>query len=108
MPNAYKNIVADITGTAADSVYVVPASTTALLQSLYICNDGGDSVNVTVQIKDTSAGTTVELLENADVAIRSNISVVDRAIVLETTDVIIITASDANRINVVGSVLEIT
>ena len=46
-------------GTSASTVYTVPASTTAIIRSILVCNTTGDQVKFTMSIGADAAGTRI-------------------------------------------------
>ena len=110
MSNTFKNANKEDVGTSDVTIYTVPASTTSVVIGLSVSNVLGSAMTVDVYIEDTSAGVTSHLVKTAPVPVGSALVVIggDQKVVLETTDVIKVVASDASAADVVCSVMEIT
>ena len=107
MASYYKNAKVDLTSTDVTTLYTAPAATTAVFKSLLVADDSGSTSTITVTLTDsasavfvvfnvkaTSANTTVELLT-------------EPLVVLES-EILKVTAANANRLHVVGSYVEIS
>ena len=107
MASYYKNAKVDLTSTNVTTLYTAPAATTAVFKSLLVADDSGSTSTITVTLTDsasavfvvfnvkaTSANTTVELLT-------------EPLVVLES-EILKVTAANANRLHVVGSYVEIS
>ena len=98
MANTFKNKQAVNVGTSTVSVYTVPSSTTTTLIGLTLANVSGASITATVAVTDTSASTTASIIKNAPI----------QKVVLETTDILKVTASAANSVDAIVSYMEQT
>lgn len=110
MANTFKNSLQQGVGTVNTTVYTVPASTTATLIGLSLSNIIGANITVDVTLTDTSTGVTCHLIKTAPITVGSTLVVVggDQKIVMETTDILKVVASDAGSTDVVLSFLEST
>jgi len=110
MANTFKNKVAANIGTGGTTLYTVPSATTATVIGLSVANTIASSINVDVQVTDTSAGVTIYLIKDAIIAPYGNLVVVggEQKMVLETTDVVTITSSASTSADAILSVLEIS
>ena len=93
------------------TIYTVPSSTTAIVIGLMVGNVLSSSVTVTVHIEsdtsDTETNQNVELVTNAPIPAGSSLELLSgNKVVLQTTDVVRLTASAGCDIAV--SILEIT
>ena len=114
MANTFKAVTkAGIT--SEDVIYTVASSTTSIILGLVLGNTTGSQVTVTVTLSsDTSnraganneANQDVEIVTNAAVPAGSSLSVLDGKIVMETTDILKVTATGAT--DVIVSMMEIT
>ena len=80
MPNKYVNAKKDLTGTSETTLYTAPALTTAIVKSILVSEDSG----------------------NADTILLT------APLVVETGEILKVTAATANRLHVVASILEIS
>ena len=110
MANTFKNAVAEAVGITEETIYTVPASTTTTLIGLSISNITTGNITVDVTLTDTSAGDTVHLIKDGPITPGSALVVIggDQKVVMETTDVLKVTSSDAASADVLLSMLEIT
>ena len=116
MANTFRvitNTLPDSGGTA-DSIYTVPSSTTAVINSMVIANVHTADVTVDVELQsDTSgAGRTatngnVTLLNAVTIPVNTSLEVLHK-LVLEATDVLLVDCSTTNGAAVTLSYLEIT
>lgn len=110
MANTFKNKQAVNVGTSTVSVYTVPSSTTTTLIGLTLANVSGASITATVAVTDTSASTTANIIKNAPIPVGSSLVACggDQKVVLETTDILKVTASAANSVDAIVSYMEQT
>jgi len=117
MANTFKLVtqatMPDSAGTA-DAIYTTPSSTTTIVNSLVIANIHTADVTVDVKVEsDTSGGGrtatngNVTLLDGVSVPVGTSIDVLHK-LVLETTDVLKVDCSVADKVSVTLSILEIT
>lgn len=102
MANVFKNYTSASVGTTPVTVYTVPASTTSVTIGLTVANTISTDITVDVQV----AG--VYVVKDAPIPAGSALSVLDGKIILETTDTVVVTSSDATSADVILSVLEQT
>ena len=108
MANAFKNAGATMSTTNRTTVYTCPGATTAILHAIYISNiDGTNSVDVTVEATVDGGSTYVKIGNLIPVPARSTL-VLDKPVNLEANDILAITASVANDLDIFASVLEVT
>ena len=55
MANVYKNAKIDLTDTDNETLYTVPAVTTAIVKSILVSEDSGNTPNITVTLVNASA-----------------------------------------------------
>ena len=105
MANAFINRKIDLTTTDEKTLYTVPTATAAIIKSLLVCNDGGSACTLVVTITDTSSN--VFKLFN-DVSFDSNTTteLLNKPLILEESEVLHVTAGDANELHVIASIME--
>ena len=110
MANTFKNKQSVNVGTSTVSIYTAPSSTTTTLIGLTLANVSGASITATVAVTDTSASTTANIIKNAPIPVGSSLVAVggDQKVVLETGDILKITASASNSVDAVVSYMEQT
>jgi hypothetical protein len=96
-------------GTTGSTVlYTTPSATTSILKSLYVANIGGSTtgtINVTVGF---SGSTAAHLIKNGSIPYATTLQVITEPVVMESSQIISVQASDANLLDVTLSYLEIT
>jgi hypothetical protein len=109
MASAFKNFQALMT-TAGVTSYTCPASTKAIVLHLQIANiDGTNPVDATVYWTDSSnSNAIVYLAKIVTVYPKQSISAVTGKLVLEAGDTIVGISSADNKLQLSGSVLEVS
>ena len=95
MANSFVNKKVDLTSTSATTLYTVPDFSTAVIKSILVSEDSGNSDTITITITDTDDAV-FSLFKTK--AISAN---------AKESEVIKVTAATANRLHVVLSALEI-
>jgi hypothetical protein len=107
MPEAYKSFGTTLAGTSPVTAYDPGTGVTGIVNAVNVANvTASDSASITVTVRKN--GTPYHLIKSALVPIQSALQVIDAPIPLADVDDIQVTASHANRLEVVVSVLEIT
>jgi len=102
--NAVMSSVADTT----DALYTVPSSTTTIILGLTLCNVHTAQVSATVEIVDTSASVTSTVIKDAPIPVGGSLEIMSgNKIVVETTDVVKVSSSIADKISATMSIMEI-
>ncbi len=97
--------VADTT----DALYTVPSSTTTIILGLTLCNVHTAQVSATVEIVDTSASITSTVIKDAPIPVGGSLEIMSgNKIVVETTDIVKVSSSIADKISATMSIMEIT
>tara|TARA_R100000030_G_scaffold5575_1_gene3826 strand:- start:327 stop:674 length:348 start_codon:yes stop_codon:yes gene_type:complete len=115
MANTFK-LISKAGVTSADTIYTVASSTTTVLLGIMLGNTTTSQVTATVTIESNTSNRTnandeanenVELVTNAPIPVGSSLELLaGNKVVMETTDVLKLTASGATDIAV--SIMEIT
>ena len=120
MADTFKNAGVDMTTTGPTTIYTVPTAapgvtgtapifpTTAVIKSIIICNDSGNTTEYTLEWTDTSATATYKITNDKTINTDTTAEVLSQPLVLEESDLIKITANAANQIHITLSVLEVT
>ena len=120
MADTFKNAGVDLTTTDPTTLYTVPTAapgttgtapifpTTAVIKSIIICNDSGNTTEYTLEWTDTSATATYKITNDKTIATDTTYEVLSQPLVLEESDLIKITANAANEIHITMSFLETT
>ena len=100
MANSFISKKADLTSTNITTLYTVPTATTAIIKSILVSDDSGSGIDVgdltlfsVAHQKTISANTPTEILTNP--------------LVIETGEIVKVTAGNANRLHVLLSAMEV-
>ena len=109
MPNKYVNAKKDLTGTSETTLYTAPALTTAIVKSILVSEDSGNADTITVTITDAeSSPATFSLFKTKSVSANATVELLTAPLVVETGEILKVTAATANRLHVVASILEVS
>jgi hypothetical protein len=106
MANKYINKAFDLSTTDPITIYTVPAETVAIVKAIQGYNDTASAVTVTMSFTDTSASITYNIGYVASSAIEQFSLLTDNLLVLEESDILILTASVGTQVTGVASILE--
>ena len=106
MANKYINKAFDLSTTDATIIYTVPAETVAIVKAVQAYNDTASAVTVTMSFTDASASTTYNIGYATSSTVQQFSLLSDSLLVLEESDILKLTASVADRVTGVASILE--
>ena len=111
MANAYKNDIMAVATTDITTVYTCPAETVALVKSISVYNVSASvAIDVTLSIYDKSGDVTKAYEKKASLAAATKYEFLQTGyssiLVLEESDLLRVTCSTANGLNVMVSVLQ--
>ena len=104
------NAKVDLTTTDVTVLYTAPSETdfnSSIVNSILVSNDSGSADTITVTITDT-ADAIFSLFNVKAVAANTTIELLTRDLILQSGEIIKVTAATANRLHVVASVQELT
>jgi hypothetical protein len=107
MANVYKNAKLDLTTTGATVLYTGAAAKTAIFKSILVSEDSGNADTITVTITD-AATAVFSLFKVKAVSANTTVELLTAPLVVETGEIIKVTAATANRLHVVASYLEVS
>ena len=96
-----------MTTTSATTLYTVPSATTAIIKSILVSEDSGNADTLTVTITDT-ADAVFSLFKTKSVGANATVELLTEPLVVQTGEILKVTAATADRLHVVASILEIT
>ena len=109
MPNIYKNAKKDLTSTSVTTLYTAPALTTSIVKSIIVSEDSGNADTITVTITDAEASPAVfNLFKTKSISANGTTELLTSPIVVQTGEILKVTAATANRLHVVASILEVS
>jgi hypothetical protein len=106
MANTYTNAKVDLTSTSVTTLYSCAASTTAIVKSIIVSEDSGNADTITVTL--TNGSDVFSLFKTKSISANATAELLSAPLVLQTTEILKVTAATANRLHVVASILEIT
>ncbi len=104
------NAKVDLTTTNATVLYTAPSATdfnSSIIHSFLVSNDSGSADTITITITDTS-NAVFSLFKVEAVAANTTIELLTRDLLLQSGEILTVTAATANRLHVVASVQELT
>jgi len=107
MASFYKNSKVDLTSTDVTTLYTAPAATTAVFRSLVVADDSGSTSTITVTVTDSASAVFV-LYNVKATAANGTAELLTQPLVIQESEVLKVTAGNANRLHVIGSYLETT
>ena len=109
MANSFKTVTDTAVGTSPATIYTCPAATETTIIGLNVANILSVSITVDVQLENND-GDNVYIVKEAIVPVGSALVAVggDQKIVMNASDVLKVTASQASAADVTMSILEIT
>ena len=107
MANNYKNSKVELTNTDITTLYTTPSATTAIVKSIIVSNDSTSASTITLTITNSATAVfSVYKLEN--VGANSSEELLKQPLVVMESEILKVTAADANRLHVIASYLEIS
>jgi|TARA_R100001143_G_scaffold61009_1_gene61054 hypothetical protein len=107
MASYYKNAKVDLTSTSVTTLYTAPSATTAVFKSILVADDSGSTSTITLTLTDSASAVFVIYNVKATVA-NGTVELLSQPLVVEESEVLKVTAANANRLHVVGSFVEIS
>ena len=106
MANIYTNAKVDLTSTGETVLYSASNSTRAIVKSILVSNDAGSAATITVTLTN-AAGAVFSLFKVKSIASNTTEQLLTEPLILLESEILKVTASDANELHVVASILEI-
>ena len=106
MANTYVNAKVDLTGTGVTVLYTCAVLTTGIVRSILVSEDSGNADTITVTLTNGTA--VFSLFKTKAVGANATIELLTEPLVVQTGEILKVTAAAANRLHVVASILEIT
>tara|TARA_R100001377_G_scaffold55005_1_gene32527 strand:- start:5261 stop:5581 length:321 start_codon:yes stop_codon:yes gene_type:complete len=106
MANTYKNAKLDLTTTSVTTLYTAASLTTGIFKSILVSEDSGNADTITITI--TNGSDVFSLFKTKAIGANATVELLDAPLVVETSEIVKVTAATANRLHVVASILEIT
>ena len=104
MANSYKNALLDLTTTAETTLYTVPTATSTIFKSILVSDDSGSGDTLTLTL--TNGANVYSIYKTKTISANGTEELLTNPLVLEEGQILKVTATTANRLHVVGSLLE--
>ena len=107
MANIFVNKKVDLTTTNATTLYTVPSATTAIVKSILVSDDSGSGSTITIQI-DAGDLTLFSVAHVKTIAANTPTEILTNPLIVETGEIVKVTAGNANRLHVILSAMQVT
>ena len=107
MANVFVNKKVDLTSTDSTTLYTVPSATTAIVKSILVSDDSGSGSTITIQI-DAGDLTLFSVAHQKAISANTPTEILTHPLVVETGEIVKVTAGSANRLHVILSAMEVT
>ena len=107
MANVFVNKKVDLTTTDATTLYTVPSATTAIIKSILVSDDSGSGSTITIQIV-TPLDATFSVAHVKTIAANTPTEILTNPLIVETGEIVKVTAGNANRLHVILSAMQVT
>ena len=106
MANIYTNAKVDLTTTNVTTLYTAPSNSRAIVKSLLVSNDAGSAATLTATLTNVAAAV-FSLFKVKSIDSNTTEQLLTEPLILLESEILKVTASDANELHVVASILEI-
>ena len=107
MPNNYKNKKLDLTPTDDTVLYTCPTATISIIKSIIVSEDSNASSTITITLTNASAAV-FSLFKDKAITAKETKELLTAPLILEESEILKVTAANANRLHVVASLLEVS
>ena len=109
MANIYKNAKLDLTTNTVTTLYTVPSNSRAIIKSLLVSDDSNQSTDITVDLFDgpPASSNKFVLFHQVTIAGHETKQLLTEPLIMQENEVLEITASVADRLYIIASILEI-
>ena len=107
MANVFVNKKVDLTSTDSTTLYTVPSATTAIVKSILVSDDSGSGSTITIQI-DAGDLTLFSVAHQKAIYANTPTEILTHPLVVETGEIVKVTAGNANRLHVILSAMQVT
>ena len=106
MANIYRNAKVDLTTTDVTTLYTVPSDSRAIVKSILVSDDSGSGDSITVTVTDASSNV-FSLFKSKSVGTNATEQLLSEPLILQESEILKVTATTADRLHVVASILEL-
>jgi len=106
MANRFINKKIKLTSTDNTTVFTVPTATTSIVRSILVSEYAGSGSSITVTLTDSSS-TIFNLFTSKSVSSNTTTELLTNPLILQENEILKVQAADANRLQVIASILEV-
>ena len=106
MSNRFINKKVKLTTTDNTTIFTVPTATTSIVRSILVSEYAGSGSSITVTLTDSDS-TVFNLFTSKSVSSNTTTELLSNPLILQENEILKVQAADANRIQVIASVLEV-
>ena len=107
MANNYKVSGKSLATTAQTAILTAGAAETFIIRSIRVTNLTSNTPTITLDVTDTSATATYQYLRTQSLSANTTLEVINKPLVLESSDVLKATMSSTDSVNIVITYLNI-
>ena len=106
LANNYKNAKADLTTTNNTTLYTCPTATQTIVKSILVNDDSGsgDTINFTL----TVGANVFSLFKSKSISANNTVELLSQPLIIQESEILKAQATNANRLHVIVSLLEIS
>ena len=106
MANRFINKKVKLTTTDNTTIFTVPTATTSIVRSILVSEYAGSGSTLTVTLTDSSS-TIFNLFTSKSVSSNTTTELLSNPLILQENEILKVQAADANRLQVIASILEV-
>ena len=106
MANRFINKKVKLTSTDNTTIFTVPTATTSIVRSILVSEYAGSGSSITVTLTDSDS-TIFNLFTSKTVSSNTTTELLSNPLILQENEILKVQAADANRLQVIASVLEV-
>ena len=106
MANRFINKKIKLTDTNSTTLFTVPTATTTIIRSILVSEYAGSGSSITVTLTDSSS-VVFNLFTAKVVASNATTELLTNPLILQESEILKVQAADANRLQVIMSILEV-
>ena len=106
MANRFINKKVKLTTTDNTTIFTVPTATTSIVRSILVSEYAGSGSSITVTLTDSSS-TIFNLFTSKSVSSNTTTELLTNPLILQENEILKVQAADANRLQVIASILEV-
>ena len=106
MANKFINKKVKLTTTDNTTIFTVPTASTSIVRSILVSEYAGSGSSITITLTDSDS-TVFNLFTSKAVASNATTELLTNPLILQESEILKVQAADANRLQVIASILEV-